>query len=48
MPRFTWTWLWSRFGLGVSLQILPDIRPPHPDRLFVMLEVGFFVLGMIW
>lgn len=48
MPIFTATWSWDRFGLGVSLQILPDVRPPHDDKLFITIEVGFLVLGWIW
>ncbi len=34
--------------VGVHLQILPDVRYPHDDALFVTIEVAFLVLGMIW
>ncbi len=47
-PRFSATWDWDRFGVGVHLQILPDVRYPHDDALFVTIEVAFLVLGMIW
>lgn len=47
-PRFTWTWAWDRFGVGVHLQMFPDVREPHDEALFVTIEIGFLVLGWIW